>query len=176
MEKLQLCHLILMVLYWQLLQRRFGKEEKKKLIFSKGTLVRIFDTATGKKVQEVRRGTEKALIYSIAFSHDSNFIATSSDKGTIHIFGISPQKDDSNNEDKKPVNRTSKLGIFGGYFSSEWSFAWWTGPEAPSIVSFGSDNKTLIVVSSDGSFIRLSFDPVKGGECIRKAYNRYLKK
>jgi WD repeat-containing protein 45 len=136
--------------------------------------VRIFDTATGKKVQEVRRGTEKALIYSISFSHDSNFLATSSDKGTIHIFGLNK---DTKDDDKKSVNRTSKLGIFGGYFSSEWSFAWWSNVvEAPSIVSFVSDNKTLIVVSADGSFIRLSFDPVKGGECLRKAYNNYLKK
>lgn len=52
----------------------------------KGTLIRVFDTITGAKLQEVRRGAERALIYSIAWSPDSNFFCTSSDKGTIHIF------------------------------------------------------------------------------------------
>ncbi len=34
----------------------------------KGTLVRVFSTADGTKLQELRRGADPACIYSIAFS------------------------------------------------------------------------------------------------------------
>ncbi len=55
----------------------------------KGTLIRIFNTQTSDLLQEVRRGTEKATIYSIAFNQISSLLAASSDRGTIHIFSIS---------------------------------------------------------------------------------------
>jgi hypothetical protein len=50
----------------------------------------------------------------------------------------------------------------GGYFNSQWSFAWFEGPEAPSICCFGDDEKSIIIASSDGSFIRIKFDKEKG--------------
>ena len=53
-----------------------------------GTLIRIFDTATGAALQEVRRGADKAEIYSIAFSPTTQWLACSSDRGTIHIFAL----------------------------------------------------------------------------------------
>lgn len=54
----------------------------------KGTLIRLFSTEDGTPLQEVRRGTDKAEIYSIAFDKMSHWIACSSDKGTIHIFTV----------------------------------------------------------------------------------------
>jgi WD40 repeat protein len=36
----------------------------------------------------VRRGSDKAEIYSISFDRNSQWIACSSDKGTIHIFNV----------------------------------------------------------------------------------------
>lgn len=54
----------------------------------KGTLIRLFSTESGAPIQEVRRGTDKAEIYSIAFDRQSKWIACSSDKGTIHIFTV----------------------------------------------------------------------------------------
>jgi len=53
-----------------------------------GTLIRIFDTSTGASLQEVRRGADRAEIYSIAFHPTSTWIAVSSDRGTIHIFAL----------------------------------------------------------------------------------------
>jgi WD40 repeat protein len=54
----------------------------------KGTLIRIFNTATGKQVQEFRRGADRADIWSISFNADSSRICIGSDKGTIHVFNL----------------------------------------------------------------------------------------
>jgi WD40 repeat protein len=54
----------------------------------KGTLIRLFRTEDGSFLQEVRRGAEKAEIYSISFDPFSKFVACSSDRGTIHIFSL----------------------------------------------------------------------------------------
>ena len=54
----------------------------------KGTLIRIFRSDTGENIQEVRRGKDFAEIYSICFSHNNQFLACSSDRGTIHIFSL----------------------------------------------------------------------------------------
>ena len=54
----------------------------------KGTLVRVWDAHTGEPLRELRRGTDRAEIYSIAFNHASTFLACSSDKGTAHIFAL----------------------------------------------------------------------------------------
>lgn len=140
----------------------------------KGTLIRIFDTATGKKLQEVRRGADKADIFSINFSHDSNFLCASSDKGTIHVFALKGQGDDKSSNGSQ--NRKSKLSLLGGYFSSEWSFAWARGPECPSICCFSSDNKSLVAFTAEGTCLKLNFDPHKGGECTTKSFSRFFRK
>jgi WD40 repeat protein len=54
----------------------------------KGTLIRVWDTVTGAKVREFRRGTTAATIYSIAFSRNSNYIIVGSDKGTVHVYAL----------------------------------------------------------------------------------------
>ena len=58
----------------------------------KGTLIRIFSTADGAKIHEVRRGSDPAKIYSLAFSRSENstpeWLAATSDKGTAHIFNL----------------------------------------------------------------------------------------
>jgi len=54
----------------------------------KGTLIRVFDTATGDLLQELRRGADKATIYCIAFSDDCKWLACTSDKGTVHVFKL----------------------------------------------------------------------------------------
>jgi WD40 repeat protein len=51
-----------------------------------GTLIRVFDTASGQPLQELRRGADRAEIYCIAFNYNSQWLAVSSDKGTVHVF------------------------------------------------------------------------------------------
>jgi WD40 repeat protein len=54
----------------------------------KGTLVRIWDSVTGKLVRELRRGTDKAEIYGVAFRPDEQELCVWSDKGTVHVFTL----------------------------------------------------------------------------------------
>ncbi len=60
----------------------------------KGTLVRVFDAASGAALAELRRGAERATIFSVAFSSASSggaeWLAASSDKGTVHVWPLPP--------------------------------------------------------------------------------------
>lgn len=55
---------------------------------SRGTLVRTWDTVTGKLVREFRRGTDKAEIFGVAFRPDERELCVWSDKGTVHVFNL----------------------------------------------------------------------------------------
>lgn len=63
-------------------------EDATKLISTsiKGTIIRVFDTKHGSKLCEFRRGLEYVSIYSLSIK--DNFIASTSNTGTIHIFKI----------------------------------------------------------------------------------------
>ncbi|GFZ15132.1 autophagy 18 D-like protein [Actinidia rufa] len=170
---------------------------------TKGTLIRIFNTMDGTRLQEVRRGVDKADIYSIALSPNVQWLAVSSDKGTVHIFSLrvrvvgedsswfsvaqspamvyrssssSPDALISPSISANPGSSLSFLkGVLPKYFSSEWSFARFHIPEYTQfIAAFGSQN-TVIIVGMDGSFYRCSFDPVNGGEMLQQEYVRFLK-
>lgn len=100
----------------------------------KGTLIRIFDTDNGKKVGELRRGSNQANIYCINFNHQSTMLVVSSDHGTIHVFNL---------EDNK--TKESSLPIIPKYFSSQWSFVKFSIPQGPAcICAFGSDPNSVI--------------------------------
>jgi len=116
----------------------------------KGTLIRIFSIETGYALQELRRGAEKADIYSICFDMQSQWLACSSDRSTIHIFHVIRNYDankgiklsdeeakvqpneevdpngEPKDEDNHKENKKSKLnfikGILPKYFDSEWSY------------------------------------------------------
>ncbi|CAM0879742.1 unnamed protein product [Alopecurus aequalis] len=170
----------------------------------KGTLIRIFNTMDGSLLQEVRRGLDKAEIYSIALSPNVQWLAVSSDKGTVHIFSLkvrvagedsspdlrtleTPRMDHQNSstsmdpliQTNTGSNASSSLsfmkGILPKYFSSEWSFAQFHLPEVTRyIVAFGAQN-TVMMVGLDGSFYRCIFDQVNGGQMSQKEYSRFLK-
>ncbi len=54
----------------------------------KGTLIRIWDCASGELLRELRRGMDRAEIHCIAFNFTATRLACTSDKGTVHIFNI----------------------------------------------------------------------------------------
>ena len=63
----------------------------------KGTLIRIYDTATGDLLQELRRGADKADIHCLAFNQTTTMLACTSDKGTCHIFKLKENISDNQN-------------------------------------------------------------------------------
>ncbi|CAA6669090.1 unnamed protein product [Spirodela intermedia] len=143
---------------------------------SKGTLVRIFSTVDGSLLQEVRRGADRAEIYSLAFSANNQWLAVSSDKGTIHVFNLKIDQG-SVASDKIPASPdpnaatptvTSSLsfikGVLPKYFNSEWSVAQFRLHEGSQyVVAFGHQKNTLVILGMDGSFYRCEFDPATGG-------------
>ncbi|GAB1740785.1 hypothetical protein NU219Hw_g5868t1 [Hortaea werneckii] len=53
-----------------------------------GTLIRVFDTHSTDQLFEFRRGVDHAVILSLAFSPCGTWLASTSDKGTLHIFNL----------------------------------------------------------------------------------------
>jgi WD40 repeat protein len=157
-----------------------------------GTIIRVFETDTGKLMQEVRRGKEKAQIRCICFDQNNRFIAASSSRGTVHIWSLSTanknlkkkineevdSKESNNiefdekqeNEEMKSIeNKRSFLNVLpnilgGEFFNSEWSFAQVRIKEQKSICTFGSDN-TIIIVCNNGKYYKAKIPMDKGGEC-----------
>jgi WD40 repeat protein len=148
----------------------------------KGTLIRIFKTDDGAFLQELRRGKEKAEIYSIRFDNGNKFVACTSDRGTVHIWSLLKtnkklKEAESVNDIKEeeiqelPKNQKSILRaipkfLVGGtsYFEGEWSFAQLRLDHPKSLCCFGPDN-TIIVLTSSGLYYLATYDVHKGGDC-----------
>ncbi|KAF5736484.1 WD repeat domain phosphoinositide-interacting protein 3 [Tripterygium wilfordii] len=171
---------------------------------TRGTLIRIFNTMDGTRLQEVRRGVDRADIFSISLAPNVQWLAVSSDKGTVHIFSLrvrvvgedsSSHTNPAQGSQLSNQNSSTSLdafispstganpgssfsfmrGVLPKYFSSEWSFAQFHLPEdVQHIAAFGSQN-TVSIIGMDGSFYRCSFDPVHGGEMLQQEYVRFLK-
>ena len=67
------------------------------------------------------------------------------------------------------------------YVQSQWSFAQFRLPGSEkgtltrTICAFGADGgHSFLVVSADGTFFKCGFDPVKGGDCHREEWQRFL--
>ncbi|XP_074564175.1 autophagy-related protein 18a-like [Curcuma longa] len=153
---------------------------------SKGTLVRIFSTVDGTLLQEVRRGADRAEIYSLAFSSDMQWLAVSSDKGTVHVFSLKVNLGLTANDKPRPASdsnaptQSSHLsfikGVLPKYFHSEWSVAQFRLHENTHyIVAFGHQKNTVIILGMDGSFFQCQFDPAASGEMKQLVCYNFLK-
>ncbi|KAL3623861.1 Beta-galactosidase 12 [Castilleja foliolosa] len=65
---------------------------------------------------KVRRGADRAEIYSLAFSPTAQWLAVSSDKGTVHVFGLKATsgnvgKERSNSPEPNPSAGTSSSSL-----------------------------------------------------------------
>jgi len=176
----------------------------------RGTLVRVWDTKSGQRLHELRRGAEPADIQCISFSHDLVWLLVSSDHGTVHLFRLGDEAEAAaaaaaaaapptptlqansaaaGGGDSTPDNPRSNFAFLGGllpkaitptYFQSQWSFAQFRLPGSEknltkNLCAFGPPGShTFLVVSADGTFFKCSFDPVKGGDCTREDWQRFL--
>mmetsp|Transcript_49721 Transcript_49721/g.116911 ORF Transcript_49721/g.116911 Transcript_49721/m.116911 type:complete len:410 (-) Transcript_49721:163-1392(-) len=148
----------------------------------KGTIVRVHELQRDGLAQELRRGLDRAEIHSLTFSPSGEYLAASSDKGTVHIFaiqrpgggtsaafGYSAEAGTSNA--KSSLQRLSR--VLPAYFSSEWSLAQFRVHDYRYIAAFGVDPHTVIIVCANGSYYKARFDPVKGGEMVREEYHQF---
>jgi WD40 repeat protein len=135
---------------------------------SRGTIIRVFETHTGKLLQEFRRGSVPATIQYIAFNEAATALCVSSDKGTIHIYYCSP---DYNNR----KSTFSWMSPVVPQLGSSWSALHFSVEETQSICAFGEyeDGKgTIIVIGLSGRYYKYSFTPEgckeeKTGEYLR---------
>ena len=134
----------------------------------RGTIIKIFKSKDGSLLQELRRGTEPAEIYSLAFDFKSRFIACSSNKGTVHIFNINNDEIDEKNKNQKSIlgNVVKYLGFKNEYLSSEWSFAQYRLTcKEKNIISFNHEkDDIIIVITLNGKYYQGIFETKKKGE------------
>lgn len=147
-----------------------------------GKKIRIFETITGENLQELNRGKEKADIKCISIDFKSQFIAVSSERGTIHIWSLSQSIEKIKKSEKiknsgkllafeEEKNKISNVGsvfsiipnfLGGSYFKNEWSFAQVRLEEPYSIFHFGAEN-ILVIITSTGKYYMAKIDLQKGG-------------
>jgi len=118
----------------------------------KGTLIRVFSTEDGKKLYELRRGSNKAEIFDMSFSPNSKYLACVSSSGTSHIFDLKINFDESK-------NRKSMLAYFRNYLpqycSSQWSFKYHNiGRGADAKCGFDNNNN-LHIITYDGKYFKI---------------------
>lgn len=155
-----------------------------------GTLVRVFNAETGDIGYEFRRGKDKAEIFSLSFDYDSDFIACTSDRGTVHFFALVNPGNEGNNEQENKENEDggekkskhvfqktdSHEGFFGtlskyifmptGYLKAQRSFSQFRIPDIKPYCSFygDSENSKVFIASTDGKFYKIDFDKSLMGE------------
>ena len=143
----------------------------------KGNEIKIFSCIKGELLAQFFRGKEKAEISCICFEHLNNFIAVSSDRGTIHIWSLKKtlhklieikeeNKDDKDNNDENKINNIDELPenkklIFS---NNEKSFAKIRLKSNKSIVSF-MENNIIVVVTIEGKYYQALLDTKNGGIC-----------
>jgi len=127
----------------------------------RGTLIRVWNTLTGEKVREFRRGLEVVTITSLAFDLDSTRLVVCSDKGTTHIFSLL----------HKNPNRKSNLAYISdylpAYFNSEWSSVSFEVPPK-SICTFSANSiDTVYAITPNAQFLKYNYNTKTGtGQCI----------
>lgn len=51
---------------------------------------------------------------------------------------------------------------------SEWSFAQFRLQDIKGKVAFTKEPNTIVVISQEGKYYKATFDPNKGGECVKQ--------
>ena len=132
----------------------------------RGTLIRIFNTQTKSQINEFRRGSTEANIYSLNFSFDDSFLGLTSDHDSCHIFLL--------NNQIKGKNENKNGGVFS-YLTSNFSFGdvgkklgnvlgqeySWKKIEIPhkvrSVISFVKDNNNNIyIIDKNGNYLSIN--------------------
>lgn len=123
-----------------------------------GTLIKVFDISSDvefAKVNEFRRGSSIAKIYSLTFNYANTYLACGSSNGTVHIFDLENTKNT-----KSYLNSISFM--VPSLFGSEWMSSNWAYKTYPYLNLDPNNNKILCefdkhfnglhVLSYDGTY------------------------
>ncbi|KAI5791832.1 WD40-repeat-containing domain protein [Geopyxis carbonaria] len=164
----------------------------------KGTIIRLYAAQNCSLVTELRRGIDKATIYSLSISPSSHRLAVTSDKNTMHVFELpargTPQSPSSRPSsamsnglvggDNRRWSLLGKLPLLPKYFSSEWSaaqqmfdgggraVAGWVSEDAVVVCSIGGMNG-----QGEPRWEKFVLVEALGGigvELLREGWRRYL--
>lgn len=163
-------------------------------------MIRVYSTATSRLITELRRGIDKATIFSLAISPASCRLAVTSDKATLHVFELPslssvsqpPPRPSSSlsshsatgtpSGDNRRWSLLGKLPLLPKYFSSEWSAAQakFEGGGRGDLGWVSEDS--LVAVGTGGragearweKFVVIEGEGGVGIECIREGWRRYL--
>jgi hypothetical protein len=108
-----------------------------------GTLIRLWSTSQESRLYEVRRGLDKAVIFSLSFSPNGEYLAVTSDKSNIHLFTLPKLTNQDELQPKKPPppsrthSRTSSSPVTVPYSRKTISSASGS-PSSPSSLGYGT--------------------------------------
>jgi WD40 repeat protein len=127
-----------------------------------GKIIKVFNVDRKEIVFQLHRGIDKAEIFSIAFHPTSEWLAVTSDRGTVHVYKTVPT------EKKKEVKFIKK--IVPKYFESESSYSQFKIKNVKTVCCFAKDNSTLIVITEDGEYYGVNY--AEPGEArLQEKYN-----
>jgi len=138
---------------------------------ARGTLIRLFETSSGKQIQEFRRGANAAVIHSLAFNKLGTALCLSSDKGTIHIYSCNA---DYNNRKSTFSFMSPVVPVLG----SSWSSKQFSVNEPHSICAFGEEENngktSIIVLGSSGKYYKYTFTADQSVDCKEEVCEVFL--
>ena len=114
-------------------------------------------------IQTLRRGKEKAFIYSIAFSYDSKFLSCSSDRGTVHIFVINNNENNNekvnNNPNENEIENAKFKFNFFNIFNYEWSFNKISlQKNIKNVINMNNKNGLIYILDYKKNFIKAQYN------------------
>ena len=131
----------------------------------KGTIIRVFSTVNNVCLKELRRGTENAEIYSIAFDNLNKFVACTSDRKTIHLFELVDSKNSNANDTEGNNLEQSTLTKSSKGLKTERSVFKFKVNDSKAICTFGNDD-TVVVITGDGKYHRFRYDAKTGESAV----------
>ncbi|VDO04907.1 unnamed protein product [Rodentolepis nana] len=137
----------------------------------KGTLIRIFNTKTCTLLQELRRGTQCALITSISFDHNPVLVddqlvhrlVVASDRNTVHIFRLNIPTSSPNSSRLSRSPQRQDSGLSGGLlklsiFPNVSTVRIQVDIDCKFICVFNPDNPDcIIVLGADGTYCKYQY-------------------
>ncbi|XP_076264159.1 WD repeat domain phosphoinositide-interacting protein 2-like isoform X3 [Rhynchophorus ferrugineus] len=139
----------------------------------KGTVIRVFSITDGSKLFEFRRGVKRCVsICCLAFSMCGQFLSSSSNTETIHVFKLEEPKDSP----RKSVDDSTWMGYFSTYLPTQVTDVFTQGRAfATAYLPYGSvknvvsisyiqDGLRLLVATEDGFLYIYNFNSKEGGD------------